>query len=685
MSGIVLSASVRQNLLSLQSTASLLATTQNDLATGNKVNSALDNPTEFFTAQGLNNRASDINNLLDGIGNGVQVLQAANTGITSLQSLVASAQSIANQVLQSPVGYTTKSNINSGTITGATADNLLGTGPAATDATYAVSTAATATTAAVAAAAGSETGTTALTTVTAGANATTATVLGTASGDLDLSSLAGDSITVGGQTITFSASATSTSSASGVTTIGLGASSTSTLGDILTAFAAGSSSGAGTATITGGEISLATTTSGGDFDFSGTNASAVLGALGLGTGNVTHTASAPAGTADLATSTLLSGTATGSNTALSTGFANGDTITVDGKTLTFSSTAATSTSANGGTLSTTGTVQDLLTAIDQITGGTAATITGGKITLHTGTASDLSITSSDTAALGALGLPTTGVTQARTPGTGGLSGETLTIGATGGGTATNITFGTGANQVSTLNQLNTALAANNLQATISSTGVLNIVTSNNAASSTLGGTVGLSGTATVSGSAFAGITIGGPVADPNSQATRAALVTQYNNVLQQINTTAQDSSFNGVNLLSGDTLNLTFDETGASKLAITGVTFNDAGLGLSTLTDGTDFLDSNSANGALAQLTQASTTLRTEASSLGSNLSIVEIRQDFNKNLINVLQTGASNLTLADTNEEAANSQALSTRQSIAVSALALANQSQQSVLQLLR
>ena len=50
--------------------------------------------------QALNNRASDINNLLDSIGNGVQVLQAANTGITSLQSLVATAQSIANQVLQ---------------------------------------------------------------------------------------------------------------------------------------------------------------------------------------------------------------------------------------------------------------------------------------------------------------------------------------------------------------------------------------------------------------------------------------------------------------------------------------------------------------------------------------------------------------------------------------------------------
>ncbi len=120
MSGIVLSASVRQNLLSLQSTADLLSTTQGRLASGKKVNSALDNPTNFFTAQGLDNRASDISNLLDSIGNGVQILQAANTGITSLQKLVDSAKSIASQVLQTPVGYSTKSNVTSTAITGAT-------------------------------------------------------------------------------------------------------------------------------------------------------------------------------------------------------------------------------------------------------------------------------------------------------------------------------------------------------------------------------------------------------------------------------------------------------------------------------------------------------------------------------------------------------------------------------------
>src|SRR5258705_5303568 len=119
MSGIVLSASVRQNLLSLQSTADLLPATQNRLATGNKVNSALDNPTNFFTAQGLNNRASDISNLLDSIGNGVQVLQAANTGLTSLQKLVDTAKSIANQVLQAPTGYSVKASATSAAPTGA--------------------------------------------------------------------------------------------------------------------------------------------------------------------------------------------------------------------------------------------------------------------------------------------------------------------------------------------------------------------------------------------------------------------------------------------------------------------------------------------------------------------------------------------------------------------------------------
>ncbi len=230
--------------------------------------------------------------------------------------------------------------------------------------------------------------------------------------------------------------------------------------------------------------------------------------------------------------------------------------------------------------------------------------------------------------------------------------------------------------------MNAALSANNLQATISTAGAITITTSNDAASATIGA---IGGTSAASGQAFNGLTASAPVQDAAAQLTRANLVNQYNNIIQQITTTSQDASFNGVNLLAGDTLKLVFNETGKSTLCITGVTFNPAGLGLGTLTAGTDFIDNNATNTVLSSLNTASSTLRSQASALGSNLSIVQIRQDFSKNLINVLQTGSSNLTLADTNEEAANSQALATRQSIAVSALALANQSQQSVLQLLR
>jgi flagellin len=644
VSGIVLSASVRQNLLSLQSTASLLATTQNDLATGNAVNSALDNPSSYFTAEALNNRASDINNLLDGIGNGVQVLQAANTGITSLQGLVSNAQSIANQVLQTPVGYSTKSNVTSAAITSGgtavTADDILGLGTTASNTV--TGTATTATSPVVAAT---------LSTKLSALGITSDQVIGFSVGTVNFASTTGTHVV------------SSTSN----TTIDL---STATVQDFITAANLADNgsetwalNGSGHLTVTASGGATGSVNNGGS---SGTALTALkLSPLSWTSTDTTFGALTTGGTGAT--------TGTSALTALASAISTSDTLTVDGKSINFVNTGAGNTiSAKGAIIDlASATVSDILTAIDTITGtGTASSVSGGKITLNTGTSSDLTVSGS---ALAKLGL-TAGTTQ--------RTGLTLDIAATGNGTATAITFGTGNGQVSTLNQLNTDLAANNLQASLSATGAINITTSNNAASSTIGA---ITGTATNSGNAFNGLSAAAPVADPNSQVTRNSLVAQYNQLLQQINATSQDSSFNGINLLNGDTLNLTFDETGASKLAISGVTFNTAGLGLSALAAGTDFLDSNSANAVLTTLTQANTTLRTEASALGSNLSIVEIRQDFNKNLINVLQTGASNLTLADPNQEAANSQALSTRQSIAVSALALANQSQQSVLQLLR
>ena len=79
----------------------------------------------------------------------------------------------------------------------------------------------------------------------------------------------------------------------------------------------------------------------------------------------------------------------------------------------------------------------------------------------------------------------------------------------------------------------------------------------------------------------------------------------------------------------------------------------------------------------------SSAKLRDMASEFGNNYSIVQTRQDFTENLINVLEEGADNLTLADMNEESANMLALQTRQQLAINSLSLASQAAQSVLSL--
>ncbi|WP_407123049.1 DUF1522 domain-containing protein [Bradyrhizobium sp. STM 3561] len=762
MSNIVLSASVRQNLLSLQSTADLLATTQERLSTGKKVNTALDNPTNFFTAQGLDNRASDISNLLDGINNGVQVLQAANTGITSLQKLIDSAKSIANQALQTTVGYSTKSNVST-TIPGATPADLRGT------TSYASATAnsnvlytgapggVTPVTAAatLGASLGSTAGTLTGTAVNAADGTTaltgTATLIGTAAAStLGSSPADGDSITVNGKTITFRTGAAPATQPTGwglnasghiatdgngnsIVYMGTAAAPTGTVNDLLSAIdlasgvksatisagaatisVSGSAGPVGTlqvaSSITGGQVTLKSSTGA---DLSVTGKADFLKALGL-------TSATGAGNANV--------TAARSTTAGSLGtlVQDGSTLNIDGHTITFKnaqtpqSAASVTSGGVSGNIVTDGngnstvyiqsaTLTDLLNAVDLATGVKTASIfngaatlsttagqipssvnSSGQLALSTGINADLSITGTGNA-LSAFGLSgntgtATAFTAARTSGVGGISGKTLTFTSFNGGTPVNVTFGDGTNgTVKTLDQLNAQLQANHLTATIDANGVLTVTTVNEYASSTLGSTTagGVVG-GTITG-VLAFTTAQPPVQDPVAQTARSNLVNQFNNILAQIDTTSQDSSFNGVNLLNGDTLKLVFNETGSSTLSINGVVFNAAGLGLSNLVNGVDFIDNGATNKVLASLNAASSRLRSEGSSLGSNLSIVQVRQDFSKNLINVLQTGSSNLTLADTNEEAANSQALSTRQSIAVSALSLANQSQQSVLQLLR
>lgn len=163
---------------------------------------------------------------------------------------------------------------------------------------------------------------------------------------------------------------------------------------------------------------------------------------------------------------------------------------------------------------------------------------------------------------------------------------------------------------------------------------------------------------------------------------RGELVSTYNDLLDQIGQMAKDLGYNGVNLLNGDDLSVLFNESATSSFEVEGVTNNAAGLGLTTLTS-TSFDSNSSINGTLDDLKGAIDTLKSQAARFGSNLSVVQTRQDFTKSMINVLQTGAANLTLADTNEEAANVLALQTRQQLSSTALSLASSSDQNVLRL--
>jgi flagellin-like hook-associated protein FlgL len=100
MSDISLTASMRSNLLSLQNTSKLMDQTQERLSTGKKVNSAIDNPSSYYTARSLNNRAGDLSALLDSMGQGISTIKAANEGIESITSFVEQAKAVAGNALE---------------------------------------------------------------------------------------------------------------------------------------------------------------------------------------------------------------------------------------------------------------------------------------------------------------------------------------------------------------------------------------------------------------------------------------------------------------------------------------------------------------------------------------------------------------------------------------------------------
>jgi len=223
-----------------------------------------------------------------------------------------------------------------------------------------------------------------------------------------------------------------------------------------------------------------------------------------------------------------------------------------------------------------------------------------------------------------------------------------------------------------------------IMAAINGTANLNITASLNTDGSLkltnlVGGNIVIGGTASAGELAGLGLVAGTTTGAVN--ATRTSLATQFDDIRTQIDSLAADSSYNGVNLLNGDSLTVVFNETGTSTQSIAGVTFDASGLGVAAAAN--NFQTDISVNVALGDLTSALGSLRSQSVAFGSSLSVVQTRQDFTKAMVNTLQTGADNLVLADTNEEGANLLALQTRQSLSTTALSLSAQADQAVLRL--
>ncbi len=713
--GITLSAGVRANLLSLQNTATLMQTTQNRLATGKKVNSALDNPISFFTSQSLQSRAGDLNSLLDSMSNGIQTIQAANNGLTSITSTVQSMQSTLNQALQDSSWQSASYSIDSTTIGTATVKNLSFSGGAvgATPIDVAVNSIATA---------GTQSAVTASGTFLPASVAAPAV---TNSGKYDgLQGAATYTFKVNGQDITLDSSTTGSQSGdtlahaktsiqtqldarfgAGTFTVGsnIAGDGFSITGksdgtnDVVISNQAGTGAAAHQATVAGGaftvlgagetytfkvngnatDITLNNTT-GDTLAHAVTSVQSQLDTI-FGTGNFTVT--------NNGTGFTISGKADGSNSvSISNQAAAGGTATTAG--LGFGTTTV----ADTGTLDQTVTGLGLGTTTSTSTGTPASpynfTVNGTSVSIAAGLGIGAAVTSINTQ-LGASSafqaIDNGGKLEIQEKVAGGTN---LTLGGTDatslfGATLTSTSVAAGTAAVKTVDQLVAAINGNaSLTGKVKATndnGSLRISNLSltdlsvvGATSTQVNGGTGGSNTQTIAGNSV-----------------RKGLVQQFNTLRDQLDKYAGDASYNGINLLSGDNLKLTLNETGSSAVNIQAKDSNGNVLSITSTALGidasanSDFDSATTINAKLTSLTSALSTLRSQGSAFGSNLSTVQNRQDFTKSMINTLQTGADNLVLADTNEEGANLLALQTRQSLSTTALSMASQASQAVLQL--
>jgi len=584
MSDIVLSRGVRNNLLNLQRTAELVGTTQNRLATGKKVNSALDNPTNFFTSASLQGRAADLSNLLDSMSQSIKTIETADIGIKGLTRLVEQMQANIRQARQDRsfrgVSYT----LDPAAIGTASARNLTFSGGAVgASVSVALNT--------------PDVGGT-RTNVQTGANYVTPAAAVRASYTAQsayAAPLATQSFTAtfGSASVALSLSATDTDIATAVATLNGQIAADADANGVIEAYD------------NGGNLALRTVANAdGAISVTGPDEAAVFG---------TQTS------------------VTGSDGRYQ--------MTIAGRAITINA-GADQTSA----------ISTINTALSGT--GFTASASGGAIRIEAN-------------AMGATALPITGPDA-------GL------FGAVTAGTAP-----TTPGSVRTVDQLVTAIngdpnLANRVRAA-NDNGLLRIENLSTQQLDVTGIAAGVvnGGTGPANATNLAGNEV------------RRTLELQFNELRLQFDRLAEDSVYNGINLLRGDELRVTFNEAATSVLSIRARdaqgnvrALNTSTLQITAVMTG-EFSTEAALDTRLDGLSRALSELRSQSGAFGSNLSTAKMREDFTKSMIATLRNGADQLVLADQNEEAANLLSLQTRQQLSQTALSLANQADQGVLRL--
>lgn len=639
---IALTSSMRSNLLSLKNTQKLLDTTQDRLSTGYKVNSAMDNPSSYFTAQSLNSRADDLSTLLDSIGQAISTLEVADKGITTLQDFVEQAKSIANSA-RDTANVASKATSDNVTFNSATAKtdkltDVMANVQADDKFTIRLGDA---------------------TKMEASSNVSKDQTLQ----QIGIKANAKIEMIVGNKMYEFTFGAAGTTAeaaapdASGVVkqTIGID----ETLEDFMSEVVYTVGRKVLNAEVKEGKLSFNTMD----------NSSLVI----RSTADFDSGKTAAAATIATATTAKFAAGANSDNTSV-TGASIDITVNAQVQKVDISEFIDPTTGAlkAGGDVGAT-TLKAVVEKINSTLGseGIVAQVNGTTLEIYN---------SNNTGTK-----PTVAVTA------GTLSGgsDSSAIVANAAVTADDATISTNFNKVfgfdegytvtitegMTVEQFRQAVdGLEGISADFDSKGHMVI-------SGEQGDDMVL---ADVSGEANNVVKslLGSDIySATNGSNERAKYAKQFDAVLDQINQLVQDTSYKGINLLNGDDLTVVFNETRTSTLELKGVTFNSTGLGFTT--SEAEWKDNASIDKSLDQITKATSLLRAQASEFGQNLSTVQIREDFTENMINNLQTGADKLTLADMNEEAANMLALQTRQQLGVNSLSLASQASQSVLQL--